>query len=114
VAYGLTFVATKDLGPFSFNFNGGYTRNENKLGEQKDVWSASFAPTYELKEGLYIVGDTGFERNADPNAETAPAYALVGVSYAVTGAVVLDVGIKFGLNKQEVDRAVTAGVTLNF
>jgi hypothetical protein len=114
VTYGLTFVATKDVGPFGFNFNGGYTRNENKLGERKDVWSASFAPTYEVKEGFYIVGDIGIERNADPITETAPAFALVGVSYAVTDNVVLDAGIKFGLNKQEVDRAVTAGVTLNF
>lgn len=112
--YQLTFVATKDIGPFTFNFNGAYTRNENKAGERKDLWSASLAPTWEVKKGLFIVADTGFERNADPTVQTAPAYGLVGVSYALTDNIVLDAGIKFGLNKQEVDRSFTTGVTLNF
>ncbi len=46
--------------------------------------------------------------------ETAPAFALVGFTFAVNDRLVLDAGFKWGLNKQEVDRAVTAGITLSF
>jgi hypothetical protein len=112
--YGATFIASKELTPFAFHFNGGYTRNENTLDEAKDLWSASFAATYEVVKGLNLVGDIGFERNADPTAETNPGFALVGFNYAVNDHVTLDAGFKWGLNKEEVDHAVTAGVTLNF
>ncbi|OPY67626.1 MAG: hypothetical protein A4E57_02218 [Syntrophorhabdaceae bacterium PtaU1.Bin034] len=114
VTYGLTFIASKELEPFAFHFNAGYARNENKLDERKDLWSASLAASYEPIKGLNIVGDIGFERNADPTVQTAPAFALIGANYAVNDHVTFDAGIKFGLNKQEVDHAIIAGVTLNF
>jgi hypothetical protein len=114
VTYGLTFIASKELKPFALHFNAGYRRNENKVEERKDIWSASLAAAYEAIKGLNIVGDIGFERNADPTVNTEPAFALVGLNYAVTDAIVLDAGVKFGLNKQEVDHAITAGITFNF
>lgn len=112
--FGLTFIASKEMEPFGFHFNTGYTRNENKVDERKDLWSASLAATWKAIKGLNIVGDVGFERNADPTVKTAPAFALVGLNYAVTDAIVLDAGVKFGLNKQEVDRAIIAGITFSF
>ena len=114
VAYGLTFIASKEMDPFGIHFNAGYTRNENKIEERKDLWSASLAGTYEAIKGLNIVADVGFERNADPAVKTAPAFALVGLNYAITENIVLDTGFKFGLNKQEVDYAIIAGITLSF
>ncbi len=114
VTYGLTFIASKEMAPFSFHFNAGYSRNENKVDERKDLWSASLAATYEAVKNLNIVGDIGFERNADPTVRTAPAFALVGLNYAVNDYVMFDAGYKFGLNKQEVDHSIIAGVTLSF
>lgn len=114
VTYGLTFIATKELEPFAFHFNAGYTRNENKVDERKDLWSASLAAAYEAIKGLNIVGDIGFERNADPTVKTAPAFALVGLNYAINDHVMLDAGYKFGLNKCEIDHGIIAGVTFNF
>jgi hypothetical protein len=114
VTYGLAFIASKELEPFAFHLNMGYARNENKVDERKDLWSASFAVTYAVAKRLNLVGDVGFERNADPLTQTAPAFALVGLNYAVNDRIMLDAGFKFGLNKQEVDHSVIAGVTLNF
>lgn len=114
VTYGLTFIASKELGPFAFHFNAGYSRNENKVDERKDLWSASLAATYEAVKGLNIVGDIGFARNADPTVRTAPAFALVGLNYAVNDHIMLDAGFKVGLNKQEVDHSIIAGITFNF
>jgi hypothetical protein len=114
VTYGLNLVATKVLEPFTFSFNGGYSRNENKVGDRKDLWSASLAASYEAMKGLNIVGDIGLARNVDPTAQTAPAFALVGLNYAFNAHIILDAGFKFGLNKQEADHSIIAGVTLSF
>jgi hypothetical protein len=114
LTYGLTFIASKEIEPFAFHFNTGYIRNENKVDERNDLWSASVAATYEVIKGLNMVGDIGFQRNADPTVRTAPAFALVGLNYAVNDHVTLDAGFKFGLNKQEIDHSIIAGVTFNF
>ena len=112
--YGLTFIASKELDPFAFHFNGSYSRNENKMDERKDLWFASLAATYKVIEGLNAGADIGFARNADPTAETAPAFALLGLNYAINDHVMLDAGYKFGLNRSEVDYSIIAGVTFNF
>lgn len=114
VTYGITFIASKELEPFGFRFNAGYTRNENKVDERKGLYSASVAATYEVIKGLNLVGNVGFERNPDPAFKDAPAFALVGLNYAINDHIMLDAGYKFGLNKQEVDHAIIAGITLNF
>jgi len=114
VTYGLTFVASKEIEPFAFHFNAGYTRNENRVEERKDIWSASVAATYEAMKGLNMVVNIGFERNADPTAQTTPAFALVGLYYAVNDYITLDAGFKFGLNRAEMDHAVIAGITIAF
>ena len=114
VTYGVTFIASKELEPFGFHFNAGYTRNENKVDERKDLWSASVAATYEIIKGLSVVGDIGIGSNTDSSISTAPAFALAGLNYAINDHIMLDAGYKFGLNKQEVDHAITAGITYNF
>jgi hypothetical protein len=114
VTYRITFIASKELEPFGFHFNTGYTRNENKVDERKDLLSASMAATYEIIKGLNVVGDIGIGSNTDASISTAPAFALVGLNYAVNDHVMLDAGYKFGLNKQEVDYAIIAGITFNF
>lgn len=114
VTYGLTFIASKEIEPFGFHINAGYNRNENKLEEQKDLWSASFAATYEVLKGLNIVGNIGIERNADPEIKTAPVFGLVGVNYSINDNITFDAGVKFGLNRQEVDHAVIVGITFSF
>jgi hypothetical protein len=114
VTYGITFIASKELEPFGLHFNAGYTRNENKVDERKDLFSVSLAATYEVIKGLNMVGDIGTGSNTDSSISTAPAFALVGLNYAVNDHIMLDAGYKFGLNKQEVDYAITAGITFSF
>jgi hypothetical protein len=114
LTYGLVFIASRELAPFAFHVNVGYRRNENRVDERKNLWSGSVAATYEPLKGLNVVGNVGIERNADATQQTAPAFALVGFNYAVNDRFTLDAGYKLGLNKAEVDRSITAGVTLHF
>jgi hypothetical protein len=112
--YRLTFIASKEVKPFAFHLNACYTRNENRVDERKDLWSASAAATYEPIKGLSIVGNLGLERNTDPTVQTAPAFALVGLNYTINDRITLDGGYKFGLNREEVDRSIIGGITLHF
>lgn len=112
VTYGLTFIATKEIEPFAFHFNAGYTRNENRVEERKNIWAASLAGEYAVTKTLRLVGNVGLERNAAPASNTAPAFALGGLIYAINDTISLDVGVKVGLNKAEVDHSIIAGITI--
>ncbi len=112
--YNIVFIATKDIEPFAFHFNAGYTRNENKLDERKDLWAASLAGEFKLGEAIKLVGETGLSRNADPSSETNPAFAAAGIIYALTEKLDIDIGYKAGLNKAETDHTFLAGITVKF
>lgn len=112
--YRLTFIASKEIGNLGFHLNACYTHNENKVDERKNLWSASVAATYEAIKGLNLVGNIGLERNAGPTIKTAPAFWLAGFNYSFNDYFSVDAAFKFCLNRQEVDRAIIAGITLNF
>jgi len=54
------------------------------------------------------------ERNSDVSSHTPPAFTLLGVIYALTETVDLDLGVKRGLNAPETDLSLLTGVTFRF
>ena len=77
--YGVYFITTKEHDPWTSHVNLGYLRNENKIGEKKDIWHASLATEFEISEGLELVGNIGVETNKDKTSETPPAFLLGGI-----------------------------------
>ncbi|HAG07992.1 MAG TPA: transporter [Desulfotomaculum sp.] len=114
IGYGLTFIASKEIEPFGFHFNAGYSYNDNRIDERKDIWSVSTAVTYEVIKNMRLVADIGIQRNTNPEVQTSPAFGLLGMNYSINKNIMLDAGYKFGLNKQEADNTVIAGITLIF
>jgi hypothetical protein len=119
ICYGATFTATKEIDPFSFHFNLGYTRNQFKLKADKDsnedsIWNISVAGTYDIIENLRLVANLGIERNSDKESSTDPAFALIGLIYSVTPDFDVDLGLKAGLSKTETDSALLMGLTIRF
>ena len=108
------FITTKEIEPWAFHLNLGYIRNENKVGERKDIWHVSLASEVEIINNLKGVGNIGIERNADKSSNTAPAFILGGLIYSILENLDIDLGIKAGLNKPETDYSVLAGITLKF
>jgi len=119
VSYGATMIATQELDPFTFHLNLAYTHNEFKLDLDKesnrsDIWHASLAATYEVVKDLQLVANVGMESNGDRGNNTWPAFVLGGAIYSLTENLDVDLGVKGGLNKQEPDLALMAGVAWRF
>lgn len=114
VTYHLFFIATKEIKPWAFHLNLGYTRNENKNDETKDLWHASLASTVDVIKDLKIVGNIGIETNADRNATVHPAFILGGLIYSISENLDMDFGVKAGMNRAEPDYTLLAGITLRF
>lgn len=119
VCYGATFIASKEIDPFAFHLNLGYTHNEFKLkadeeSNEDNLWHVSVAGTYDVVENLQLVANLGIERNSDKESGTDPSFALIGLIYSITPDVDVDLGFKAGLSKTETDSALLMGLTMRF
>lgn len=118
--YGTALILSKDLEPFSFHLNAGYTYNNYNLASARDanrnnIWNFSLAATYEIiKEKLKAVADFGAATNEDKSNSEVPVFGLAGVIYTVNKNLDLSVGLKAGLTKPETDLTGTFGLTMKF
>lgn len=114
VTYGLCFIATREIEPWTFHLNLGYSRNENKLDEREDLWHASLAAEFVIGKGLKAVANIGAEENPDRASRTSPAFILGGLIYSLSENFDLDWGVKKGLNGPETDYTVLVGTAYRF
>ena len=114
IGYHVFLIAFKEAAPWAFHANFGYIRNENKFDEEKNIWHASFATTYEVVKDLKVVGNIGIERSSDKMADNDPAFLIGGVIYSVSKNFDLDFGVKYGLSSSETDLSVLAGIAFRF
>lgn len=112
--YQLYLIGSLEAAPWALHANGGYLRNENGIGEEKDLWHASLAATHDLGRGITLVANLGLERNPDRAAGQDPAFFLGGVIYNLTDRLAFDLGVKYGLTDAETDWSLLAGVALRF
>ncbi len=112
--YSLFLITTYEDSPWAFHFNAGYIRNNNAIDERKDIWHLSLAGTYDIIDGLKIVGNVGMERNPDRDSGTDPAFFLAGLIYSISKDIDIDAGIKLGLNEAETDYTIAMGLTWRF
>lgn len=110
----LFLIGSRDAAPWAFHANLGYIRNESKADEEKNLWHASFAATYEAVKNLKAVANLGVEKNADQAADNDPAHLVVGVIYSIAENFDIDAGVKFGLTSSETDLSVMAGAAFRF
>jgi hypothetical protein len=112
--YHAFIIGSKEAEPWAFHVNVGYIGNENKADEEKNIWHASLATTYEVIKNLKVVGNVGIERNPDKNADKDPAFLIGGVIYSISESLDIDVGVKYGLTAAETDWSLMAGMAFRF
>ncbi|MDA8085183.1 MAG: transporter [Nitrospiraceae bacterium] len=107
----LFFIGTKEIRPWAFDLNLGYIRNQNDIGEEKDIWHASLAATVEVARKLKLAGNIGAERNNVRNLNTPPAFILGGLIYSLWQNFDIDGGVKRGLTRPAENYTLLAGIT---
>ena len=112
--YSLYFIASKEIDTKAFHINLAYIRNENTVGERKDIWHASVAATVDVMKDLKLVGDVGVESNPENSSSTPPVYILSGLIYSPRENLDFGLGVKGGLTNSETDIAVRGGITVRF
>lgn len=117
VSYCATLVLSKEVEPFAFHVNVGYTYNDHNLIEVRDayrsnIWNFSLATTYEVIKDLKLVADFGAATNEDKTTCEMPVFGLGGLIYTVNKNLELSLGFKAGLTKPETDLTGTFGITL--
>lgn len=114
VSGSLFFIMTKEIDPWEFNFNLGYTRNENKLDQREDIWHVLVAAESKVMKNLRLVANAGIERNDDRTSEIDPAFILGGIIYSVTENINIELGVKAALTSTEPDYAFMGGINFSF
>lgn len=112
--YHVFLIASKEVESWAFHANLGYIQNENKFDEEKNIWHASLATTYEVVKDLKVVGNIGIERSPDKTSNNDPAFLIGGVIYSVSKNFDFDFGVKYGLTSSETDLSVLAGIAFRF
>ena len=112
--YYLIFIATKKMKPWEFDMNLAYIRNENTVGERKNIWFASFDTQIEVIENLKLALDAGVATNPDSSSNTPLAFILGGLIWSLRENFDIGLGVKGGLTKPETDVAVRGGITWRF
>lgn len=114
VAYRFHLIVTKEIGPWAFHGNLGYSRNENEVNERKNLWHTSLAAEVKVVKDLKIVGNIGIQRNPEKESKRHPAFFLGGVIYSIAETIDVDFGVKIGLNKPETDYTLMVGMAFRF
>jgi hypothetical protein len=119
IGYGAAVIASQALGPVALHLNAAWTRQnfgtaEDRAAHRDHVFHGSVALVGSPLERLQLLANVGLETNAEHGEEVAPAFALAGAIWSVTGALDLDVGVKVGLSDPEADLALLAGLASRF
>lgn len=112
--WGLNLILSRQISDFALHINAGYTKNSNKVGEVKNLLSASTALTLEILKHIVLGVDFGISSNTDPYKNNILSYFMLGGNYKLTDRFTLDTGIKWLIDKDVTDRAYIFGVTVVF
>ena len=107
-------IFSYETGPWEFDLDLGYKRNRNTLNQREQLGCMSAAVIRSLDSRWNLMADIGTARNKSKNSSQVPAYFGVGLSFAMTKDLSLDMGVKHGLNSVETDFGGLLGVKLRF
>lgn len=108
------FITTLELEKMFLNGNIGYLRNENKCGDDLNIWHISFDADIKLSNEFHFVLNSGIEKNPDISDKTLPVFGLAGFYYNVNENCELSLGYKYGITQAETKHAFIYGLTLRF
>lgn len=112
--YSMETVASYEMRYLTVSGNLGYAYSDNKFGARKNIWNASVAAEVDVAPRTKLSLDVGSYRNDDPHSNTNPVFTIIGLTYSLKKNLDLDIGLKKGLNKAEVDHSWGAGLAVSW
>lgn len=112
--YRLAALAGASAGRAQFLSNLAYSRNDNVVGERRELWHASAAVVFGATQRLRLAVNAAVDSDRDPAATAAPASFVGGVVWGLTPAVDVDLGWRTGLNAAQSEDALLVGLAARF
>jgi hypothetical protein len=122
-SWGINLIADYDVKPWAWfanlaYFHPRYARAEDAAGARDHLWRVSAGTTYAVRDNFWLAGELGVRTNEardDPFFTGRHAqYAMLGLIYAPTDKIDLDIGLRKGLNRGEVDTVFLVGATFRW
>lgn len=111
--YGALLFASYDPGAWAAHVQAGYRRNENSVGESRDLTQYSGSLWYRPVEALRLVGEVGWLRGSTPGAERYQRLFTLGVIWTPRKDLDLDLGWRRGQGEL-FDRVIGGGITFRW
>jgi len=111
----LTVPVEWEFGPYEIYAAAGAEIGTRLAGndERTDLFRASVAGSWEVREKMYLVSELLWEKQTSPSAD-AVVEAMVGAQWEITESLLLDAGIRAGLTNDSPDYTLLAGFTMYF
>src|SRR5688572_13905425 len=122
-SWGINLIADYDVKPWAWfanlaYFHPRYARAEDAAGARDHLWRVSAGTTYAVRDNVWLAGELGVRTNEardDPFFTGRHAqYAMLGLIYSPTEKIDLDIGLRKGLNRGEVDTVFLVGATFRW
>jgi hypothetical protein len=118
-SWAVGFLATYDTEPVTWLANITYIRNNyapvaSSVALRTDLVRLSAAALVNVHDKVRLFADSGATLHADRLSDTPPAYFLTGLIYSPNKDVDVNFGVKFAINRLEVDRTWSIGATFRF
>ena len=81
--------------------------------ERTDLFRASVAGSWEVREKIYLVSELLWEKQTSPSADSV-LEGMIGAQWEITEAMMLDAGIRAGLTEDSPDYTFLVGFTMYF
>lgn len=112
--YRLAALAGAGAGRAQLLSNLAYSRNDNAVGERRELWHASAAAVYAAHKALRLAANVAVDSSRDPASAAAPASFVAGVLVGVLPDLDLDLGWRTGLNAAQGEDTLLAGLAARF
>jgi hypothetical protein len=112
--YSTFLIVAWDNAPWAVATHVGWIGNRNSQGDKDQLWHASISGWRQFGDKTKIVADTGMMTSLDASTSRYLGFYTLGLIYSFSKDIDIDVGIKRGLTRSDVDYALLAGLTFRF
>lgn len=112
--YSAYLIITREEASWSWNMHIGLLANRNRQEDRDDLWHGSIGGWRQAGQKTKLVADAGCLTNSDPASSRCLGFLTLGIVYSPMEDFDIDLGIKKGLTRAEVDYAWLAGLTFRF